>query len=769
MRNSFTIIAILLFLAWGCNVTKRLAPGEQLVTSNEVILEKEWPKKDKRNLGNDLEDIATPDPNDKILWVIPFKLWAYQKAEDTTTRFKKWVVKRLGERPALYDSIAAGQAASNMERYLFNKGYLNSAVEFDKKPNKSSKKKVSVHYRVKPRELAFFGNITYEIEDSVIAALVKEDSAITEKSHTAPFDMDVLLKERNRINEVLINNGYYRFSKQYVRFELDTARNATAIDAYIRILPPENQERHQQYHIRNVYIVPDFDETSKLKSYDTLNYQGIDILHKDLRYNPQSLTNGVFLREGELYKRSNYQLTINRLTNLRVFRFVNVELKPVKDSAQHALDVVVKLMPAKQREMSMNINATTSSYYFLGSEAGINYTNKNLFQYTDVFSLGLNGGVEANSDSARALYLNTVEFNANVDFYFPTMINPLGIKIDQKRYNPRTILSARYEYFRRVRYYTLNSTNFSYNYEWVQSARIRHVLTPLVINFVRVTDTTQAFSETVEQNPLLRQSFQDQLIIGSRYSFIYSTQSSNKPYFWYFRGNMDAAGNLLYASYQIADGSTTNGQPHAIFGRPFSQFIRPDLELRHYRNYSSDRVLASRFLVGVGIPFGNSSVLPYIKQFVIGGSNSIRAFRVRELGPGRTGSSSTAGFNDRTGDMKIEANVEYRFPIYDIFKGGIFVDAGNIWLLEDGENARSDKVFYFDRFYKDLGIGTGAGLRVDFSFFVLRLDLGIPVRVPYDNTDNGWRIKTFVNDFSPFNGPWRRDHLRLNLAIGYPF
>ncbi len=749
-------------MAGACNVTKRLPPGKQLLVKNEVKIEQEWPDQEKRELRSNLLDLAEPKPNQRLLFLFPFRLWVYQHAADTSKKMNRWLRVRIGEPPALFDTSLAQRSVENMSLYLFNKGYLHARAEFETIPLRNPAK-VKVKYRVRPNDLHLFGKVEYAISDSAIRKLVVNDSSLLSYTGKA-FDMEALVDERQRITNLLLDKGYYGFTKQYVLFELDTSTSENRIDVYVRVMPPK-EGPHRKYRLRHIYIIPDYIEAiHNTVKYDTLEYKDYRILYRgELPYRPQALINGVFLDPGDIYSRTKYRQTINRLTSLSIFRFVNIDLKTVSEGEENQLDAIIKLIPAKRRSLSANINATSSSYYFLGSELGFNYISNNPFHYTDQLRLGANGGIETLSDSVSGLLLNTMEFNLNADLYFPTLLNPFGLHVDNRTYNPKTLLGVRYNYFRRLNYYTLNSINFTYRYEWTQNPKSAHQLTPVELNVISVADTTPAFNERLQNNPILKLSFQDQLILGSKYSYTYNSDPAGKRDFWYLRANLDAAGNLANGLMSlIAPGK--NG----LFGRVFSQFVRPDVELKYYHFMRKEQQLVFRFLGGVGVPLGRSEVLPYVKQFVIGGSNSIRAFRIRELGPGSTGSTgSSAGFNDRTGDMKLEANAEYRFPISSMFKGAFFIDAGNIWLLKDEENP--DKVFHPATFYRDIAIGTGAGLRLDFSFFVIRFDLGTPVRVPFDTQDNGWRIVSLVRDFDPLNYDWRRDHLRLNLAIGYPF
>jgi outer membrane protein assembly factor BamA len=335
---------------------------------------------------------------------------------------------------------------------------------------------------------------------------------------------------------------------------------------------------------------------------------------------------------------------------------------------------------------------------------------------------------------------------------------------------PKTRIVLGLNLLDRLQYYQLFSTDASFGYDWKASLGTEHNLNLLSITFVRLTNTTQAFNDLLSVNPLLQESFEDQFIIGQNYSFTYNDQlEKDQKNHVYFKGSMDFSGNLLQlAQSMFYEHKATPEFPYEIFGTTYSEYCKFDIDMRYYDNtVDQTSSFANRLIAGIGIPYGNSAAMPYVKQFYIGGSNSVRAFSAWGLGPGSyktPDSIATKSFLYQAGDIKLEANTEYRFPIVSILKGAVFVDAGNIWLLRD-DPARPGGRFSVTTFLDQIAVGTGFGLRLDLSFFIIRCDLAFPLRIPYLPEGDRWVIKQIaLGDPS-----WRTNNLMLNIAIGYPY
>ena len=765
------LLFALLFLS-ACSTTKRLNENQYLLRGNSIEVEAIDSIKDNRALQSATLNLALQEPNSRIFGLFPLRLWIYNLTYDTTKGINKFIRPRAGEPPVVYDSTMAVRSTDIMENFLFNKGYFNAEVTFD---TEKKGKRAYVTYSVKKKGLSYVHEVIYDIQDERMHRLVYlNDPQIVVND---PYDVDDLLAERNRITKNFRNHGYYKFNKQYIYYEVDTLDNPDSVDIYVKIEPPEGDSVHHIYYINNIYLYPDYnrEDSTQYTSDDTLRIDEYRIIGKHLRYNPKALLDAVFFAKGDQYKLDDHELTINRLTDLGVFRFVNIQFNEFVEEGVHKLDVAIFLLPSEKQSFNFTLEGYTNSD-LLGAEAGVSYSNKNLFKYTDLFVLNLSGGVESKLTTSE---LNIIDFNADVNFYFPKFLLPMDIGKINRSFNPKTSISLSYNYFQRLEYFTLQNIAFSYGFDWKEFAPKRHIITFPMLNFVQVTNTTPAFEEKLGQSPILRKSFENQYILGGAYSFIYNNQGlTREDHAKYFRFNFESSGNILYLFNSVLGGSGSDSV-FTIAGIPFSQYIKPDVEFRFYKYLSNASSVATRAFVGVGIPWGNSTVLPYIKQYVIGGANSIRAFRVRSVGPGGYSDPDTLQrfFIDQVGDIKLEGNIEYRFDISSIFEGALFLDAGNVWLLNE-EPTKPRGNFDFTTFYRQLAVGTGFGLRLDFSFFILRLDLGIPVIDPGVSAIEGTPLdgNTFVlphffdSEYKEaYNKYFDRSFLNFNLAINYPF
>lgn len=771
-----------------CGITRKMEPGQYLVMKNRVVYQQPDSVTDSRSLRGTLLGQARPKPNDAFLGIYQHRVRAWYLSQDTSKGINRWIQKRIAQPPALLDSVKLDESVAKMQQYMFNKGYFDATVTYEvrqrhKHQQDSARGKAWVTYTIGRSPPAIINDLFYDLKDSAIVRLVAENPR--SKPAIIPgkaYDVDMILAERRRIEQVLVNNGYYGFDRQFLLFRVDTLPETNELDIYVNLHPPQRDSVHRVYTVRNVYVYPDYSErgSGARRSYDTLVYDGYRFLVEGpLMYNKGVLSHAIFITPGKKYSRSDYQLSIARLNSMRIFSFINSEVVNVSTDGKYELDIHLRLLPASRREFNLSWNATSSSNYFLGSDVGLTYTNKNLFRNTDILTLSINGGMEFMADSARSLFLNTVDLRTSATWELPKFLVPFRISYVPKSQNPRTVVHTQYTYFRRINFYTLNDLNFSFGYNWNERDFARHRLNPVELNFVRISDTTAAFNELIERNSALRGSFQNQLIAASSYTYFYNSTHKGRRHFFYYRLKMEVAGNLLYLGSSVF-GNRNDAGTYETLGRPFSQYVRPEFDFVQNYRLSRDKTFVLRFFGGFGLTYGNSEVLPYVKQFITGGSNSLRGFRIRTIGPGGYYNPISSGrfFDDRSGEIKLEGNAEYRFPISGMFRGALFLDAGNIWMMrEDDERLHAN--FAPDRFLNEIAVNTGFGIRADVQFFVLRADIGIPLKEPATIASfdpdrlvdaNGWRLQNFaLQNLKPWNGPWRQRNLVFNLAIGFPF
>jgi outer membrane protein assembly factor BamA len=467
--------------------------------------------------------------------------------------------------------------------------------------------------------------------------------------------------------------------------------------------------------------------------------------------------------------------------DLGAFKFVNIQFEEVHPDSSW-LNTNIFLTPLKKKSIRAEFQAVSKSNNFVGPGIQVTFTNRNFLGGSELFQLKGNTSYEVQVSRRVGGALNSFELGLESSLTVPRFITPIRIDYSSKKYLPKTDFRVGGNVQNRVGFFRLNSLNVGAGYLWRESESKSHELFPVDINYVRTDNTSKGFDELLDRNTFLSNSFQNQFILGSRYSYTLNTQMRDdqvlefeerkyKTHSFYFNGNVQVAGNTTSGLQKAF-----NRESGEIFGSPYSQFVRGDVDFRYYLQFNLRSKLASRIVIGSGYAYGNSTTMPYIKQFSIGGSNSIRAFQARSIGPGafnireqlkvpQEDGDAAPVFIDQRGDIKLESNVEYRFDIIKSFKGAVFVDAGNIWLWKTDTTRMPGGAFDGKTFLKELAVGTGFGLRFDFSFFVLRFDLAFPIRKPYLPESDRWvfdRINLRSSD-------WRKENLILNIAIGYPF
>jgi outer membrane protein insertion porin family len=767
-------MAVLLLFVSSCSVTKKFKENEFLLKQNEINIVGYKKLQNRQKVHDDLKQVAIQKPNIKAFGFLPFKLWFYTAAnKDKENKVTWWIKNKVGEPPVIYDSLLAAKSDKLIQNYMQNYGYFQAQVSHELK---FKKKKVTVAYTIVPGEYWKVGNVLYP------RPTYKTDSIVWQNHHRSMlkpntrFDITNLKAERERIENDLKNSGFYFFTKDYVNYELDTNNANRMVNINVYVNQPSDSVIHQQYWINNVYTTPDFgtDAPGQNPKRDTLQIAEFSFISKKLKYHTGTLLDGIFFKRDQLYQRDNYLRTVRRFSDLGSFKFVSVDFAKANRPGNF-LDAVINLTPAKRQTLGGDIqgNYTTDiSGGFFGVSGGISYKNRNLFKRSDLLVIELNTGFQFQFASKKPVSIITNDVSASTTYYFNKFLfsKPTSTFKFQR---PKTKISLTYSYEKRfdfnsantrVFYYTLHNFGALFGYEWEPNTFMRHQLNPFVFSLYILPQKGADFITRLNNNPSLKNSFEERIIFGPNYTFFYTNQKTkNDKKYIYNRISVEAAGNLLMAGFSLANlaKKTKDTIPYKIAKREFAEYFRIENEFRGFYRFDAHVSFAGRGYLGLGLPYGNSKTMPFIKQFYTGGPNSLRGFRIREMGPG---SYVGDGFNDPTrvtgffsqaGDIKIELNGELRFDIYKWLKGAVFTDVGNIWLLNK-DAQRPNAEFDFKRFWNEFAVDIGAGVRLDFSYFVIRFDYGIPVRDPRYTT-NKWRFK----DKSQFG--------QFQLAVGYPF
>jgi len=760
------ILSIGLLFLFGCSNTKYLNEGEKLYTGATIKIN----KSDDSEIKSEIEEVIVPVPNKKAFGVLRAKLWIYNVVGEPKKKkgIRYNLRTKIGEPPVVLSELNAERTASLIENRLYNNGYFFPIVKYDLEV-KEKKKTANITYTVNPGKQYKINTVVYPEPLDEVSAIIKDAQKESIVKTGDAYNLENLKKERTRINEYLKDRGFFYFNEEFLLWEIDSTLNGK-VDVFLTLKNNVDKKNLEVYKINQVYINPQYDLTNEdnFKNYDTLKIDSVYYLEKDSTFRPEIIVDESAFETGRLYSRKLHDRTIRKYTGLGPFKFVNVKF--LEDSSDyHFLNTYINLTPLPKKSIRLEVSATSKSNNFVGPGIEATFRNRNLLKGAELLTVNLNSGFETQI-TKNAKGLNSYELGAEVELSFPRFIVPFNIKSSSTKYTPKTSYKFNYRLLNRVQYYKMNSFGVSFGYRWRETETKSHEYNPVNINFLKLSDTKPDFELILDQNPLIRRSFEEQFIIGSTYSFKYDSRlEKEKRHNFFFQANIDLSGNIAQIATAITKGEApSDSSNYKLFGAAFSQYVRTDLNFKYLFNIDENNQIVTRLIAGVGIPIGNSSALPYIKQFFIGGSNSIRAFQARTLGPGTYSISEqeqrNSLFLDQSGDLKLEGNLEYRFDIISFLKGAIFADAGNVWLLNEDLNKPGGK-FEVDQFLDEIAVGTGAGLRVDATFFVIRFDLAFPIRKPFLPEGDRWTFDSIQLG----SKAWRQDNFVFNIAIGYPF
>lgn len=779
---------VLLALLTACTGTKFLKEGESFYTGAEITVnthERTWRQGDIRT---ELNELISPKPNTTILGSRP-GVWFYYIAGTPKKKkggLRNFIRNKLGQEPVLLKDVTPQRTAALLAGQLNNEGYFGSQVT---NTVKTKGKRSAVQYAVELYPVYRLREINYpKGRDSTYAVIFR---TLHEGSLLHPgqrYQLAMLQAEQSRIESVVKNYGFYYFDDRYLIFDADSTVGEHQVDLDLHLEQGVPKPARKRFKVGEVTVYPDYalvTDSTAIKP-DTIKVDSFRYIDQSHMFRPKVLTRIINVRPEQMYSKEDQELTLSHLLGLGTFKFVNIKYtRRRRDST--ALNASIMLTPMPKKSFRFEAQGVSKSNNFVGPGIAFTFTNRNFLRGAELFQLKLNTSYEVQLSSKIQQPLNSFELGFESTLTVPRFISPIPIDYSSRKFLPKTQFKIAYNLQNRVGFFRLNSFNAGYGYLWKESADRSHELYPVDVNYIRTDKRSEQFETLLKNNPVLAKSFQNQFIIGTRYAYTLNTQLRQdaidkfKPrkfreHSFYFHGAVDLAGNLMSAIQDGVYGKTAEGEFHELLGSPYSQYVKGDADFRYYWQFDRQNKLATRIVAGVGYAFGNSETLPYIKQFSIGGSNSIRAFPARSIGPGSYHQETSERFIDQRGDIKLEGNVEYRFDIVKSFKGALFLDAGNIWLMRDDpllDSTQTDPNIFEPRiggkfmkslFLDQLAVGTGVGFRFDFSFFVLRFDIAFPLRKPWLE-GNKW----VFDEIAPLSSTWRSDNLIFNIAIGYPF
>lgn len=764
--SQYCFTFLLLLIMSSCGSTRHLPEGELLYVGGKVkVVDSTISRSERKSLEKELKSLLRPKPNSKFLGM-RFKLFFYNLAGETkkTKGFRHWLRTRAGEPPVLFSQVDLDYNVRLLQNYSENRGYFKATATSD---STRRGKRATAEFVAKPGKQYHIKEIKFPADSSALgrAVAATQDKTLFKKGDS--YDFDIIKAERIRIDDRLKEQGYYYFGPDYIKVQVDSTVGNYETDLIVKVKDDTPKRARSVYTIGKIIIYANYsikDSNRRIKKMETdstavVQYKDFTIIDKDKLFNPRIFDRTLYFYKGDLYNRTDHNLSLNRLVNLGTFKFVKNQFT-ANDSLGNVLDAYYYLTPHKKKSIRVEVLGKTNSANYSGTELNINWSNRNTFKGAELLTISLFGGLEVQM-SGQNNGFNVYRLGSEASLIWPRFIAPFKLHTSSG-FVPKTKLTIGYEFQKRMQLYTLNTFKASFGYLWKENIRKEHQLNVTDITYVSPNNVTPLYREQIVANPTLAKVIEKQLIFGPTYSYTYTnTMETGRKHTIYYKGSLDVAGTMagLITEANIKQGDTTK-----VLGVPFSQYIKMENDFRHYLKLGPESQLASRIIVGVGYGYGNSQELPYIKQFFIGGTNSIRAFRARSFGPGAYLPETDGSFlPDQSGDIKLELNTEYRAKLISIVKGAVFVDAGNIWLMH--KNPDKAGAEFSKKFMDQIAVGTGVGLRFDFSFFLLRTDFSFPIRKPYLAEGQRW----VLDDINFGSGSWRKENLIFNLAIGYPF
>lgn len=743
----YTFTVALVMLLAGCSTIKSVPENDALYTGARIKMTRtEVSSKQKKALQSTLEDLSRPKPNSRILG-IPFKLWMYNLG--SKKGLGAWLRRKYGEAPVLLSEVKLGRNAGILDNYLENRGFFQAKVQGD---TTVKGKKASAEYTVSTGPEYKIKSITFPADSGILGSTIRATQSKTLLVPGAPFNLDLIKGERTRIDIELKEQGFYYFSGEYLLIETDSTVGNYAVDLYIQVKPETPVEARQTYEINNVYIYPNYNLSTISPDTNLANAElyrgGYYVIDSSKLFRQRVFEQSMQFLPGDLYSRKDHNTTLSWLINLGSFKFVKNRFEAVLDSTK--LNAFYYLTPLPKKSLRAELTGTSKTNNLVGSQVTLGWRHRNIFRGAEHLSLNLFGSTEVQV-SGNFGKSNPYRVGGELTLSIPRFVVPFLDIRGRSEFVPRTNLQLGYELLNRQNLYTLNSFHGNLGYTWKESLQKEHQLNPLTFNYVRPLSIAQQYLDSIAKYPSLAKIVEEQFIVGTTYNYSYNELAgSNRRTGIYFNGLLDIAGNIA----GLVNGSNwKNGEVGTLFGVKFAQFAKVEVDLRYYKRIDQRSQWVNRLILGFGYPYGNSRQLPFVKQFFAGGNNSLRGFRSRTVGPGRytppnRDNPAVLFLPDQSGDIKLEFNSEYRPKLFSIVEGALFVDAGNVWLLNEDPLKPGAK--FSSSFLKELAIDAGFGLRLDFTILLLRLDFAFPLKVPYlDKIPN--------------------NNMVFNLAIGYPF
>lgn len=771
----FFLVCIFLLNLPSCSSTKFIPDGEYLL--DKVKIESDIPEYKSSNL----KPYVRQQPNYKMFGINKTMFQIYNLAGKDSSKWLNRLIMKIGEPPVIFDSTLVNKTDSEFKKLFINKGYINVDVSSKIIPNN---KKVDVIYFIRGNTPYRIRNYSVAIDDSIIYNTLFNDISDNQPyrirgesaSLRSPkvrvgmlFDRNQMDEERTRLTSLLRNRGYYSFIKENFYYNADSTLNMNAVDLELKLRPfvkentLENKKdttTYPKYYFDNIYIYLDYDplqsSTSIPIKQDSIKIDKYTIFYtgKKPSLRSKTLLNHCFLTPNREYAQLREDQTYSSFSTLQALNNIHIQYDEKQRNDTSFLDCHILTMPARKQAVSFSVEGTNTAGD-LGIASTVSYMHRNLFRGAEVLNVRVRGAYEALSNLNPYL-----EFGGETSIHIPKFIFPFMDYSFLRRMRTSTEFSLSYNYQTRPEYdRTILSGGIRYRWQSRMRLSARHQLDLLDVDYVYLPYINNKFLESLPTNAKYF-GYTDQFIVGTNYSYYQTTYDplQKKKGAHSFRFSIESAGNALYGLSSLFNRKKDSMGSYQLFGTYFAQFVKGDIEYAKTIVIDNQNTIAWRIGGGIGIPYANSKMLPFEKRYYAGGANSVRAWPVRELGPGSYKPNKETNFFHQSGDIKFDANIEYRTRFFWKFEAALFIDAGNIWTIKEYEDQEGGQ-FNINSFYKEIALGYGIGLRLDFDYFLIRFDCGWKAYDPSKEDKKKWAIlhPNFTNNFA-----W-------HIAVGYPF
>ena len=773
MRIKPHIILLAFILLTSCSTTRNLPDGETLYTGIDRITYVDSKENAITPIGEEAinEITATLDcpPNASIAGssryrTIPVGLWVYNNFVNNKGKIGRWIFKTFATTPVLLSNVNPTLRAQVATNRLQNYGYFHGQVSEEIVYNKKNPRKAKVNYTIQLNEPYTYDSIEYRgfssRADSLIAATSHEQMLLSGEQFSVPN----LTGERNRLNTLLRNNGYYYYQSSYIDYLADTINHPGHVT--LRVEPHKglpSYVRKPKYMGRTTLKVTKSGYTNYGEKPDTTTFRNLTYIFngKKAPVRAGTILRNVQLRPGTLYSQEKQSLTLQQLSQLNIFSSLNFAFTPRGgDTANDTLDMTITAQLDKPYDFTFELNATSKSNSQLGPGSKVTLSRNNLFRGGETLKFSLFGSYEWQTDDnvrGREAVINSWEIGSNISLTLPRILFPF-VHRRYLRFPSSTSFSIYGNQLNRSGFFKMVHVGGQASYTLTPKRTTTHTITPFRLTYDMLQRTTAKFDSIVSTNRSIANSFRDQFIPAMQYTVTYDNAKTRHRNKTWWENSLTSSGNITSLLF-CAFGEKWNEKNKNLFENPYAQFIKYTTELRNLYRINSNNHIATRLMAGVITSYGNSTTVPYSEQFYIGGANSLRAFTVRSLGPGgfHPVENTRYSYLDETGTLKFEANLEYRTKLFGNLQGALFLDAGNIWLMKKDANRPGGEIT-LKNFADQIALNTGFGVRYDLEFLVLRFDVGIALHYPYDTGKSGY-----------YNIPSFNKGYAWHFAIGYPF